>query len=161
MARTFKCKHCGKRVRRNPRLKSGQRYCNDVSCQAARKKNWERDKRQQDTGYRLRRRKTKAQWRKHYPAYVYQKRYRESHPNYVQINREKQQKRNEKRKHSHSVAKIVKTDALLSQGLITSGLYELLPYKKHESEKIVKTDALMVQLSVLQYNKAHLVRPLR
>ena len=135
MAQTFRCKHCGKIVRRNPRIKSAQRFCGKASCQQARKNEWEREKNRKDIDYRQRRGISKKRWRKHHSAHIYQHKYRESHPDYVQINREKQHNRNEKRKHSQSVTKIVKTDALISEKLINSGLYELLPYKKQDSEK--------------------------
>ena len=150
MARMFRCKHCGKLFKRNPRLKSSQRYCSEVACQQARKNTWERVKIKTDESYRQRRQASKKHWRKNHTVYRYQRKYRETHPDYVVRNRKKQQQRNTKRKDLHGSAKIVKTDALSQQRPINPGLYALLPWDKSKMEKIVKTDALMVQLTVLQ-----------
>jgi len=150
MARMFRCKHCGKLVKRNPRIKSSQRYCGQLGCQQARKNAWELMKIKTDESYRQCRQASKRQWRKQHSAHTYQCRYREKHPEYVATNRERQKKRND----LHRSAKIVKTDALLPVSLINPGLYALLPWNKNKLEKIVKTDALMVQLTVLQANPA-------
>ena len=150
MARMFRCKHCGKLFKRNPRIKSFQRYCGQKGCQQARKNAWELLKIKTDERYRERRQASKKRWRKHRHGHVYQQKYRETHPEYVTHNFEQQQKRNENRKMVYSCTKIVKTDALPSGRLINPGLYALLPWDKSKKEKIVKTDALMVQLTVLQ-----------
>ncbi|TRZ43820.1 hypothetical protein D4S03_12135 [bacterium] len=150
MARMFKCKHCGRLVNRNPRIKSFQRYCRQKECQQARKNAWELVKIKTDESYRQCRQASKKRWRRQHSAHTYQCRYREKHPDYVAKNREKQKKRNEKPKTVDQLKKIVKTDALLQERLINPGLYALLPWDKSKMEKIVKTDALMVQLTVLQ-----------
>jgi len=150
MTRMFRCKHCGKLFKRNPRIKSFQRYCGQKGCQQARKNAWELLKITTDERYRERRQASKKRWRKHRPGHVYQKKYRETHPDYVTHNCEQQQNRNENRKMVNSCTKIVNTDALPSGRPINPGLYALLPWDKGKKEKIVKTDALMVQLTVLQ-----------
>ena len=152
MARIFRCKHCGRFVKRNPRIKRFQGYCRQKECQQARKNAWELVKIKTDESYRQCRQASKKRWRGQHSAHTYQCRYRETHPDYVAKNREKQKKRNEKPKTADQLTKIVKTDALPSQRLINHGLYALLPWNKIDLEKIVKTDALMVQLTVLQDN---------
>ena len=154
MARMFRCKHCGRLVKRNPRIKSFQQYCGQAECQGARKNAWRREKNENDEGYRTKRRVSNKRWRDQHQAHSYHKRYRETHPEYAAQNRQMQQKRNEKRKVPDPGTKIVKSDALSPEKLIKAGLYELLQYKNHESEKIVKSDALMVQLSILQSGTA-------
>jgi len=151
MARIFRCKHCGKIFKRNPRLKSSQRYCYEVACQQERKNTWERVKIKTNESYRQRRQASKRRWRKQHSAHTYQRQYRERHPEYIDKNREKQQQRNTRRKDLQESAMIVKTDALSQQRPINPGLYALLPWDNRGMEKIVKTDALMVQLTVLQY----------
>lgn len=146
MSKSFICIHCHRRCKKNPRLKSGQKYCGSPLCQQARKNRWEREKLSKDNQYRDRRRKSKKQWYSHYPGDQYQSVYRHSHPNYLEGNRKKQQKRNESRAIESGSAKIVKTDTLTSESVVRRGLYVLLPYKKTDAEKIVKTDALIVQL---------------
>jgi len=141
----FRCKHCGKLCKANPRIKSLQHYCRLPKCQAARKNTWEKVKIKTDESYRQRRLASKKRWRKRHSAHTYQSRYRETHPEYVATNREKQKNRG---------TKIVKTDALLQERPINCGLYALLPWDTSKMKKIVKTDALMVQLTVLQSNPA-------
>jgi len=57
---------------------------------------------------------SQKRWRQRYPSDQYQKRYRESHPEYVNRNRQLQKERNKKRKPA-AVSMIVKTDALIFQ----------------------------------------------
>lgn len=147
----FYCKHCGKRDRKNPRLKVKQSYCGSPGCQGARKNKWERDKLQNDPVYREHRKGVKAQWRKTCPDDVYQKVYRKNNPQYVRHNRELQKSRNfciKERLTRSSTTNIVKTDALSQQRPILPGLYEIYPYMMGPGKKIVKTDALIVELKV-------------
>lgn len=120
-------------------------------CQQSRKNRWEKDRLKKDPSYYQRRNLQKSEWRKKHPAYQYQKDYREKHPEYVEINREKQRVRNiHAQKAALEVLKsnIVKTDALTTESLIRGGLYEILPCKMSPGENIVKTDALIVELRV-------------
>lgn len=145
----FYCCECGKRTRMNPRLKIRQKYCGGKSCQQSRKNKWEREQLRKDPFYHQRRYEQKARWRKSRPAHEYQRFYRESHPDYVKVNLEKQHLRNQNiQKPDSGVyrSNIVKTDALISGKLISCGLYEILPYKMSPGKKIVKTDALIVEL---------------
>lgn len=143
---TFRCVHCQGRYKKNSRLKGQQKYCGSQSCQQARKNRWEREKLSKDSEYRDRRRESKKRWYSRYPGNQYQNVYRHSHPNYLETNRKKQQKRNKSRTIESGFPKIVKTDALSSKSPVKRGLYILLPYQKTDTRKIVKTDALIVQL---------------
>ncbi len=147
---TFICKNCKKETKSNFRLKVKQKYCGLSACQRARKNQWEKDKLKKDKTYREKRKKTKAKWRNNRPAHEYQRKYRESNPDYVEQNRKKQKFRNAKRNASVFSSKIVKTDALNTQSLFTSGLYELVPYNPDTREKIVKTDSLIVHIADIQ-----------
>ena len=149
MSGYFYCKHCGKRTRKNPRLKDAQEYCGQKSCQQSRKNKWEREKLKKDPFYRKKRHGQKARWRDVHKADQYQNVYRQNHPDYVTDNREKQQLRNKNAKKAISGflnSNIVKTDALIAERLVSCGLYEILPYKTSPGKKIVKTDALIVEL---------------
>ena len=156
MALTIKCVHCGRKVKRNPRIKEGQHYCGLAGCQQARKNAWEQEKNKKDGHYRTRRRASKKQWLKEHPGSLYQENYRATHADYVQLNRENQVKRNQKRKIIHAGDQIVKTDALNSERLIPAGLYVIKQYRTDAFGKIVKTDALIVQLTSIQQNAVHL-----
>jgi hypothetical protein len=145
----FKCRHCGKRTRKNPRIKSHQSYCGSQPCQQARKNRWEREKLENFPEYHDRRKKQKAHWREHRPGHQYQQQYRQSHPLYEETNRKKQFLRNKKASQiafESRFQKIVKTDAFGAGSLASRGLYEILPYKMRPGEKIVKTDALIVEI---------------
>lgn len=150
MKKTFKCKHCGKRYRLNPRLKGRQKYCGSPVCQQVRKNAWERYRIKTNRDYKSKRHVSKANWRKHHQD-EYQRQYRKTHPEYEKMNREKQRIRNE----SASGHQIVKTDTLNSERLVSPGLYALIPYNIVKDEKIVKTDVLIVQLANIQSNTAH------
>ena len=147
---TFICCHCGCRCKKNVRLKSHQRYCGSKACQLARQNKWEREKLKNDPSYRLKRSSSKKESYKNHSGHLYQSTYRATHPDYVSDNREKQRLRASKVSKKTLEEKIVKTDALSSESLVSKGFYVLMPYKKTRSEtcpeKIVKTDALIVEL---------------
>ncbi|MFO7884508.1 MAG: hypothetical protein R6U68_06780 [Desulfobacteraceae bacterium] len=151
MPEYFICQCCGRRTPRDPRVKIRQKYCGQKLCQQSRKNRWEKDRLKKDPSYRQRRNLQKSEWRKKHPAHQYQQDYRKEHPDYVEINREKQQIRNKNaQKAAPGVmgSNIVKTDALTVESPIRGGLYEILPCKTRPGENIVKTDALIVELRV-------------
>ena len=153
MQRYFKCTHCGQQSLLNPRLKGKQHYCCNKACQQARKNKWERDKIKNDKLYRKKRYTQKAQWRSNKPCDQYQNHYRQTHPGYVTTNRKQQSTRNNKRVNLSTPPvreKIVKTDTLLPESLLSGGLYTLHPYYPDTSKKIVKTDTLIVTLQSYQ-----------
>jgi len=146
----FICCHCKRRAKKNPRLKTGQRYCGLKSCQQARKNSHERERLKSDPDYYARRKAQKADWRNRQQG-IYQKTYRENHLDYLEQNRLLQRLRNRRTKTCLVPGvdpRIVKTDALTSIMPISAGLYEIRPYKTHPGEKIVKTDGLIVTLSL-------------
>lgn len=149
MAGYFYCQHCGRRIRKNPRLKTRQKYCGQKPCQQSRKNHWESDKLTKDPSYYERRRVQKAIWREKRPAHQYQRDYRHSHPDYERDNRGRQQLRNKNVQKAISEflsPNIVKTDSLIAERPVSCGLYEILPYKTGLGKKIVKTDSLIVEL---------------
>lgn len=150
MLKTFTCRHCGRRMPANPRLKAGQRYCGSKVCQQVRKNLWEQKKLEHDSVYRSKRKQSKEKWRKSKPVYQYQRAYRSSHPDYVEKNRAKQRFRNKNRNESVAMQQIVKTDALNSKSFSSGGFYALFPCENASGKNIVKTDALIVQLAGIQ-----------
>ncbi len=146
----FYCRYCGKRTRKNPRIKNNnQNCCGSRRCQQSRKNLWEKKKLKNDVIYNAKRKSQKANWRKKRPVDKYQKEYRDSHPFYAESNRNRQRLRN---KNASKIAlenknrKIVKTDALTSESPIREGLYEILPFTMRPGKKIVKTDTLIVEI---------------
>ena len=145
----FYCRHCGKRTRKNPRIKPHQGYCGSQPCQQARKNRWERERLENNPDYHTQRKSQKRHWRDHRPDHQYQQQYRQSHPLYEETNRKKQLIRNKKASQiafESRFQKIVKTDALIAENPASRGLYEILPYKMRPGKKIVKTDALIVEI---------------
>ena len=144
MPRTFTCHHCGAVTTINPRINRKQKYCSSRACQNARKRASDRRLCPTIKGKALQKQRNKH-WREKRPAHVYQKEYRELHPEYVDRNREQQKGRNRKRQ-KDPASMIVKTDALLLQPL-HDGLYAGFKVK---NGKIVKTDAFMLQMQLQQ-----------
>ena len=145
----FYCRHCGKRTRKNPRIKTYQGYCGSQRCQQARKNTWEREKLDNNPEYHDKRKSQKKHWREHRPDHQYQQQYRQTHPIYAETNCKKQFLRNKKpSKNALEIllTKIVKTDTLIAESLAGRGLYEILPYRTSPGKKIVKTDALIVEI---------------
>ena len=150
MKEHFICCHCKRRTKKNPRLKSGQRYCGSRGCQQARKNRHERERLKNDPEYYSKRKAQKADWQKRQQG-VYQRNYRETHRDYLDQNRFMQRLRYQRiktRPVPGAIEKIVKTDTLTSGMLIEAGLYEISPYKRDPGKKIVKTDTLIVVLSI-------------
>jgi hypothetical protein len=162
MASTFICTHCRKRTKKNVRIKKGQHYCGSRACQQDRKNTWDRERIQNDKDYADARIESKKKWRKKPDGHlsVYQRKYRENHPDYVNDNRAKRLKQYHEKKLFDAKKNVVKTDALSLERPIPSGVYALFPYRADAfgktSEHFVKTDALIVQLTGLQQNAAQL-----
>jgi hypothetical protein len=145
----FYCQCCGKRIRKNPRLKIEQLYCGCKRCQRSRKNVWEKNRRKKDPAFKKLRNSQKALWRENRPGHQYQSEYRQSKPEYAETNRLQQRIRNKnapKTAFENNQPMIVKTDALTSGSLIQCGLYKIVPYKTRLGENIVKTDALIVEI---------------
>lgn len=150
MSKYFYCSHCRERKRKNPRIKTGQRYCGSKACQQARKNKHERERLKNDPDYYAKRKAQKADWQDKQRG-AYQRTYRDTHRDYLEKNLLLQRLRYQRIKtHPVPVAgkEIVKTDGLTSAMPITGGLYEIRPYKTHPDGKIVKTDGLIVALSI-------------
>jgi len=150
MATTFICRHCRELKPVNHRLKGHQQYCDAPACQRARKAAWQKSKIAADPLYRAQQIEALCDWRKKRPLHQYQKEYRDSHPEYVQRNRELQKNRNQKRSSRLACLKIVKMDAYQNPISEKPASYIMKPYKVDASGKIVKMDALFVQLTNLQ-----------
>jgi len=153
MPTTFICDGCHLEKPANPCLKEGQKYCFDLECQRARKRAWQKAAMMADGAiYRTKQIAFLKHWRQERPLHRYQKQYRDSHPDYVQSNREKQRVRNQRRRHKAELTgaeKIVKMDTLPTQ-LIKSGIYLMQPCEMDASKVIVKMDALVVELKPFQ-----------
>ena len=148
---TVVCRHCGKEVKSNKRLKHlSQHYCGEKACQASRKKKFERDKYKTDALFRsnklrsARDRKKKQADKGNHASWQYQRFYRASHPDYVLENRQKQRVRNA-RKAGKTIqeTKIVNPDAYISQQPENDVVYAMISV---DYKKIVNPDAFMLKI---------------
>lgn len=103
MCRTFRCKHCGESQRLNPRLKVKQKYCSKETCKNARKRDWANHQYAGDPIFRENSKQRQKRWRQNHSADQYQNRYRGSHPEYTDRNRQLQQSRNITRPSTFSI----------------------------------------------------------
>jgi len=142
------CRHCGKKIQANKKLKHlQQQYCGSPPCQKARKLSFERHKYNKDPAYRLNKLR-KAMERRHSAdnpslASQYQRQYRLDHPGYVTDNRIKQLERNRK-KHAQLTppSKIVNPDAFIKQTPERERVYAMVEV---HLPKIVNPDTFMNQ----------------
>ena len=95
--RKKRCRYCGCCFRPHPRLKSRQICCGAPGCRNKRKKETQKRWHEKNPSYFHNRYESSTQpWLKEHPGYL--KAYRTNHPAYVEKNRKKQKKRDQKRK---------------------------------------------------------------
>jgi hypothetical protein len=151
MPGTFTCRHCGKTLPRNPRLKKNkkQSYCNAPECKQAKKSARKKERYHTDPSYRQRHLEQQKLWRASRPAHEYQKQYRESHPEYVDRNRELQSKRNCKRK--KETGSMIVNGTPLSLQASNDKAYAIISVKK---EKIVNGTPFLAQMQIITGKEA-------
>jgi len=147
--RTLVCRHCGRQVLRNKKLKHlDQHYCGDKACQAARKQSFDRHKYKTSELFRSKklqdsrnRKKKQADQGNPLACSRYQRDYRASHPDYVLENRQKQRLRNARKSgKTEPEKKIVNPDAYMSQHPENDTVYAMIAV---DYKKIVNPDAFM------------------
>ena len=162
MPAKFICKSCELEKEPNRCLKGIQQYCCDSKCQRVRKRAWQKKQMTTDAQYREKHLTAQQRWCKQRPLHRYQAHYRQTHPKYVEKNRDRQRCRNAKRRQQAAPAPaepIVKMDASSN---IKSGTYLLTPYALMDaSPKIVKMDAFVVQLQLLPHDDRQRLAPSR
>ncbi|WP_077035566.1 hypothetical protein [Pelomonas sp. KK5] len=90
MALNRRCVACGQCFDVRPQVPD-QRYCPSPPCQRERRKLWQQSRRRTDPDYRDNQLRAQAAWLARNPDYW--KCYRESHPDYVQRNRQQQRRK--------------------------------------------------------------------
>jgi hypothetical protein len=86
----FTCSSCGKECEALP-THPGQKFCSEISCQRARKNQWQRSKRLSDPDYLENQHSAQQAWAGRNQSYWSD--YRASHPTYAEANRTAQRKR--------------------------------------------------------------------
>ena len=147
--RTLVCRHCGRKVISNKKLKHlDQYYCGEKACQSARKRSFDRHKYETNELFRFNKlqsaRDRKKKQGNTLDCSQYQRDYRASHPGYVADNRQKQRERNA-RKADKTIreTKIVNPDAFMSQHPENDKVYAMIAV---DYKKIVNPDAFMSEM---------------
>ena len=139
-----KCQHCHQRFPRRPHLPN-QRFCSRKPCQNARKNQWRKEKLAFDMDYKDNQREAQKRWKAKNPDYW--RSYRDTHPEYVETNRQKQRQRNQRRKPSSlGQCVIAKSDAFRAKNEWISGYYII---ERVTRDRIVKSDASFVKISCI------------
>jgi hypothetical protein len=129
-----RCRCCGKRFRPRPQVPN-QRYCSQRACQNARKRAWQKDKRERDPDYRENQRSAQKRWAACNPDYW--RRWREGHPAYQDRNRQQQTERNARRPagaedaeqpSSGASGAIAKSDVWMAETILDPGTYRVVPW---------------------------------
>jgi hypothetical protein len=150
------CRHCGKEVRPNKKLKHLiQHYCGDKACQSARKRGFDRHKYKTNELFRSNklqsareRKKKQAGQGNPLACSRYQRDYRASHPDYVLENRQKQRARNARNSGKTTGGKkIVNPDAPMLQKPENDTVYAMIAV---DYKKIVNPDAFMSKITDIE-----------
>ena len=138
------CACCGKPFAPRPQVPD-QAYCSESDCQRARKRRWQRAKRQSDVFYRDNQRAAQQAWSERNPDYW--REYRRRNPDYAQQNRERQRTRlQEERAHPPPPSQEAEVADLLE-----SGLYRL---KVLAVDRVAKMDVcFLVELAPVRGKK--------
>jgi len=120
------CVHCDSSLppgKRNPK----QRYCGRLECQRARKRQWQKEKLQNDPCYKENQKQANKDWQKNNPDYW--QGYRSKNKGYAERNRVKSRDRMRLRRQvALAVQEFAKMDASLVDEQRLSGYYALLPF---------------------------------
>ena len=136
------CVVCNQSFQPRPQVPD-QSYCSAPECQRERRKQWHCQKLQTDPDYLHNQARAQKAWMRRNPDYW--RKYRESHPEYVERNRVRQKQRNAKAT-CHSVAKM---DVSVQETQLASGIYEL---RLVTNAGIAKMDVWTVEITVQSCN---------
>lgn len=133
------CTACGRLFLPRPQSPR-QTYCTEVECQRERRRLWQQAKRRSDPDYAGNQRQAQQSWLLRNPAYW--QNYREQHPDYARVNRERQRQRNGRK----AEAAIAKMDAWTPSTPLPDGIYELRP---QHVVSVAKMGVWLVRLTVI------------
>lgn len=137
---TRRCLACGNAFKLLPQVPE-QNHCSAPACQRERRKLWQRLKRETDPAYRDNQARAQRAWLDRHPDYWSQ--YRNSHPEYVERNRDHQTARNANRKVADVIAKM---DASRDPPTLQSGTYRLSVV---QAGQLAKMDEWIVKIVLL------------
>ena len=136
---TRRCAACGEAFRPRPQVPD-QKYCSASACQRARRRRWQRAKRQNDADYRENQARAQRTWVQGHRDYW--REYRRRHPQYCESNRLAARQRERQRR----AAQFAKMDASRAVSRVPSGTYRLVPASAAE---FAKMDAWIVEMILI------------
>jgi len=129
-----RCRCCGTTFRPRPQVPN-QKYCSARACQNARKRAWQKERRERDPDYRENQRSAQKRWSARNPDYW--RRWREGHPEYRERNRQQQTERNARQRargeapervSSGASRAIAKSDVWTPETALDPGTYRVMPW---------------------------------
>jgi hypothetical protein len=139
-----RCAGCGESFRPRAQVRD-QEYCGKEECRRARRRRWQRGKRQNDADYRDNQARAQRAWARENSAYW--RAYRSGHLEYAQADRERaKQRQRDCRRRAAGGGAFAKMDSSKVLSTVPSGTYLLVPQGE---EKFAKMDSLMVEITFL------------
>jgi hypothetical protein len=136
-----RCAYCGEAFRPRRQVPD-QEYCGKGECRRARRRCWQRGKRQNDADYRDNQARAQRAWARENSAYW--RAYRSGHPEYAEVDRERaKQRQRDCRRRAAEESTFAKMDSSKALSTVPSGTYLLVPQGE---EKFAKMDSLMVEI---------------
>lgn len=135
-----RCACCGMPFAPRPQVPD-QAYCSSPDCQRARKRRWQRAKRQSDPDYRRDQRDAQRKWAQRNPDYW--RNYRANRPDYAQHNREQRRVRDQP-----SNSDLAKMDACH----LPNGLYRIT---RHPGFPRETGDSWIVEITLVSLTCPH------
>jgi hypothetical protein len=106
-----RCAACGKSFRPCPRVRN-QKYCGEDECRRARRRRWQRAKRQADADYRDNQGRAQRAWSGENGTYW--RAYRSRHRQYAEENRKRaKQRKRDRRQHAVEGSRFAKMDSIM------------------------------------------------
>lgn len=140
MAAKRRCCNCGRVFEVCGKVKN-HRYCRRGKCQQARRRKWQKHKRETDEDYRRNQADCQERWRRKNPDYWQE--YRRKNKAYTEKNRKKQRERNKKNRGRRQRQVIAKMDGLNGETSFVPGTYEMIPVR---DKKFAKMDAIFFEI---------------
>lgn len=130
------CCCCGKLFNPDPRQKGAQITCGKPGCQKQRRRNNSRKWRKNNGNYGRKRYPFVKAWIKNHPGYL--KNYRQSHPDYVEANRQKQRERDARRRKIKLKENLDIQIALPQKSNVVTPKNDMLPGVSHLDKRIAR-----------------------
>ena len=139
-----RCSACGKAFQPCPRVRD-QTYCGEEECRRARRRRWQRARRQGDADYRDNQARAQRAWTRENSAYW--QAYRSERPQYAQADRERaKQRKRDRRRREAGRSGFAKMGSIGTFSTVPSGTYLLVP---QDEKMFAKMDSIMVDITLL------------